>query len=220
MEGHAGADQLNTSAADDASPPGNLGRPPDDGADDTASPAAEPVSAVAEEAPSAGPSRLGGGWVRGICAALLVLTAGVGTGGYCALRSDNEIRAIARDNATAVAAAKDCVTATQVPDTAALPAAQRKILECATGAFAAQNAVYATMLEQAYQAADAHVQVAEMRTAVERDNPDGSVDLLVALRVKIDSIMEHGQLYGYRMRVKMARDAGQYKIANLDLVTK
>jgi len=60
-----------------------------------------------------GSSRLGRGWLIGITAALLVLAGGVGTGGYFALRSNQESQAIARHDAEAVAAAKDCVAATQ-----------------------------------------------------------------------------------------------------------
>src|ERR1700721_3794332 len=62
------------------------------------------------------PSRLGRGWLIGITAALLVLAGGVGTGGYFALRANQESQAIARHDVEAVQAAKDCVVATQAPD--------------------------------------------------------------------------------------------------------
>src|SRR5271156_803822 len=54
------------------------------------------------------PSRLGRGWLIGITAALLVLAGGVGTGGYFALRANQESQAIARHDVEAVQAAKDC----------------------------------------------------------------------------------------------------------------
>jgi Mce-associated membrane protein len=226
MEGHAGAGRLNSAADDSAESEagadqtstevtaGEVDRPPDTGAGDSA--AAEPESVV----PGRGPSRLGRGWVTGICAAVVLLAAGAAAGGYCALRSHQESQAIAGDNAAAVAAAKDCLAATQAPDTAALPDAQQKIVECSTGDFGAQAQLYSSMLAQAYQAADIHLQVSEMRAAVERDNDDGSIDLLMAMRVKVDNIGAQGQEVGYRLRVKMAREEGQYKIANLDQVAK
>ncbi len=62
-------------------------------------------------------SRLGRGWFVGIAAALVVLAGGVGAGGYLALRSHRDSQAIARRDAAAMEAAKDCVAATQAPDT-------------------------------------------------------------------------------------------------------
>ncbi|HET9875706.1 MAG TPA: hypothetical protein VFQ37_08060 [Mycobacterium sp.] len=230
MEGHAGASRLNPAAADDTLSP-ELGADQastgtnaeesaesDTGTDDFATqpPAGDQVSVIAER----GPSRLGPRWVIGICAAVVLLAAAVGTGGYFALRFHHDSEAIARDNAAAIAAAKDCVAATQAPDAAAVSAAQEKIIECATGDFGAQAALYSGMLAQVYQAANVHVQVSEMRAAVERDNDDGSVDLLVAMRIKVDNVEARGREFGYRLRVKMARDEGQYKIANLDQVAK
>ena len=82
-------------------------------------------------------------------------------------------------------AAKDCVAATQAPDTAAMAASQPKIIECATGDFGVQANLYSGMLVDAYQAANVKVQVSDMRAAVERHNDDGSVDVLVAVRVKV-----------------------------------
>ncbi|MGH3559305.1 MAG: hypothetical protein ACRDTK_17750 [Mycobacterium sp.] len=250
MEGDAGADQLNPTEADteltaealpetsaeDVSEAGvdSYAQPDADehaaaadealdvGAEDVAtnSPAAEPVSVVGEQGPSRGPSRLGRGWLIGICAVVVLLAAGTATGGYFALRSHHESQAVARDNAEAITAARDCVAATQAPDSSALPAAQRKIVECSTGNFGAQAALYSGMLVQAYQAANVRVQISDMRTAVERDNDDGSIDLLVALRIKVDNAEAQGREYGYRLRVKMAREDGQYKIAQLDQVAK
>ncbi|WP_343709964.1 hypothetical protein [Mycobacterium sp.] len=247
MEGDAGASQLNppgqagttttaealakTSAEDvaeaavdphaqpDADGAGSaaVDEPADLGAD---SPDGEPVPVAGEQVAKRGPSRLGRLGVMGVCAVLVLLAAGVAASGYFALRSHHESQAIARDDAAAIAAAKECVAATQAPDATAVAEAQRKIIECSTGDFGAQAALYSGMLAQAYQVANVHVQVSDMRAAVERNNKDGSVDLLVALRVKVDNVEAQGQEYGYRLRVKMAREDGQYKIAKLDQVGK
>jgi Mce-associated membrane protein len=157
--------------------------------------------------------------VASICAALLVLAAGAGVGGYLALRSHADSEAIARDDAAAMQAAKDCVAATHAPDTAAMTAAQTKIIECSTGDFGAQASMYSSVLVEAYQAANVKVQVSEMRAAVERHNEDGSVDVLVAVRVKVTNSETADQEQGYRLRVQMARDGGTYKIARLDQVS-
>ena len=100
--------------------------------------------------------------------------------------------------------AKDCVTATQAPDTAAMTASQAKIIECSTGDFGAQATLYSGMLVEAYQAANVKVQVSDMRAAVEKHNDDGSVDVLVAVRVKVTNSQAADQEQGYRLRVKMA----------------
>jgi Mce-associated membrane protein len=147
------------------------------------------------------------------------LAAGAGVGGYLALRSHADSEAIARDDAAAMQAAKDCVAATHAPDTAAMTAAQTKIIECSTGDFGAQASMYSSVLVEAYQAANVKVQVSDMRAAVERHNEDGSVDVLVAVRVKVTNSETADQEQGYRLRVQMARDEGTYKIARLDQVS-
>jgi len=53
---------------------------------------------------------------------------------------------------------------------------------------------------------------------VERHNDDGSVDVLVAVRVKVTNSEAADQEQGYRLRVQMVPDAGVYKIARLDQV--
>ncbi|ATA27372.1 putative transmembrane protein [Mycobacterium lepraemurium] len=53
---------------------------------------------------------------------------------------------------------------------------------------------------QAYQSANIHVQVSDVRAAVERNNPDGSIDILVVLRVKVASDQSQNES-GYRLRV-------------------
>ena len=165
------------------------------------------------------PPRLGRGWLLGICAALVVLAAGAAVGGYLALRHHDESEAIARAEVAAVQAAKDCVTATHAPDTAAMTAGQTKIIECSTGDFGAQAALYSGVLVDAYRAANVTVQVSDMRAAVERHNDDGSVDVLVAVRVKVTNSEAADQEQGYRLRVQMAPADGTYKIAKLDQVT-
>jgi Mce-associated membrane protein len=148
-----------------------------------------------------------------------LLAAGVGVGGYFALRSHHDSVAIARNDAAALAAAKDCVAATQAPDTAAMIASQSKIIDCSTGDFGVQAPLYSGVIAEAYQAANVTVAVSDMRAAVERHNADGSVDILVAVRVKVTNSAAADQEVGYRLRVKMASDDGKYRIARLDQVT-
>jgi Mce-associated membrane protein len=96
--------------------------------------------------------------------------------------------------------------------------AARRIIECSTGDFGAQAALYSGMLAEAYQAANVHVQVSDMRAAVERNNSDGSVDVLVALRTRVSNIEAQDREQGFRLRVTMSRADGQYKISKLDQV--
>jgi len=167
-----------------------------------------------------GPSRLGRGWVVGIAATLVLLAGGVGAGGYLALRSHLDSDATARRDAAAVEAAKDCVAATQAPDIAAMAASAQKIIECGAGAFRSQAILYSGLLVEAYQAADAHVQVSDLRAAVERNNADGSVEILVPLRVKVSNAESQNQEAGYRLRVTMVKDEGKYRISKLDQVAR
>jgi Mce-associated membrane protein len=147
-----------------------------------------------------------------------VVAAGVATAGYFALRAHDDSQAMARADSAAVAAAKDCVSATHAPDTAAMSASQQKIVECSTGDFGAQATLYSGMLVDAYQAANVQVQVSDMRAAVERHNDDGSINVLVAVRVKVSNSEAQGQEQGYRLRVQMSPVDGRYKIARLDQV--
>jgi Mce-associated membrane protein len=126
---------------------------------------------------------------------------------------------MARNDAAALKAAIDCVSATQAPDTNAMVASEQKIIDCGTDAFRSQALLYTSMLVQAYQAANIRVQVSDVRAAVERHNNDGSVEVLVAMRVKSSSDQAQGET-GYRLRVKMAVAEGQYRISKLDQVTK
>jgi Mce-associated membrane protein len=167
-----------------------------------------------------GTSRLGRGWFLGTAAALAVLASAVGAGGYFALRSHHDSQATARRDAAAVEAAKDCVGATQAPDIGAMASSAQKIVECGAGAFRSQAILYSGLLVDAYQAADAHVQVSDLRAAVERNNPDGSVDVLVPLRVKVSNAESQNQEAGYRLRVTMVLDEGKYRISKLDQVAR
>jgi Mce-associated membrane protein len=167
-----------------------------------------------------GPSRLGRRWVVGVAAAVVLLAGGVGYGGYRALRSHQDSQATAQRDAAAVEAAKDCVAATQAPDIAAMAASAQKIIECGAGAFRSQAILYSGLLVEAYQAADAHVQVSDLRAAVERNNADGSVEILVPLRVKVSNAESQNQEAGYRLRVTMVEDEGKYRISKLDQVAR
>lgn len=212
MEGDAGASQLNL--ADQQDP--HTTEPQAEAVTEIA----DPSSATDAEEAAARPSRLGRGWMAAIVAGLLVLAAAVGVGGYLALRAHQDSERIASDETEALAAAKDCVTATQAPDTQAMIAAQTKIIECSTGDFGAQAGLYSGMLLDAYQAANVQVKVSDLRAAVEKHNDDGSMDLLVAVRVLVTNSEKADEEQGYRLRVKMARaEDGNYKVARLDQVT-
>jgi Mce-associated membrane protein len=182
---------------------------------------AEQVTENGDAAVVAGrPSRLGRRWLIGIAAALVLLSLGVAAGGYFALRANQESQTIARHDAQAVQIAKDCVAATQAPDPAAMAAGVQKIIDCSTGDFRSQAILYSSLFVEAYQAGDVHVQVSDMRAAPERNNPDGSVDVLVAFRIKTSNSQTQNREVGYRLRVNMALSEGQYRIAKLDQVAK
>ncbi len=165
-------------------------------------------------------SRLGRGWLVGIAAALVVLAGGVGAGGAWALIQHHDSVITARHDAAAVEAAKTCVAATQAPDTATMAASAQKIIECGAGAFRSQAILYSSLLVEAYQAANAHVEVSDLRAAVERNNADGSIEVLVPMRVKVTNSETQNQEAGYRLRVTMVSDDGQYRISKLDQVAR
>ena len=221
MEGDAGSGQLNpTPPADDADESVNQ-TPAETSVDDAEPGEVQEAAPEAETEQASSPrSRLSGRWLAGVCAVLLVAAVAVGAGGYFALRAHQKSVATAQAEAAALAAAKDCVTATQAPDASAMEASQRKIIECATGGFGAQATLYSGLLVDAYQAAKVQVQVSDMRAAVERHNDDGSMDVLVAMRVKVSNTEAQGQEQGYRLRVKMVPDNGTFKIADLAQVSK
>jgi Mce-associated membrane protein len=186
----------------------------------TESAESEATEETAAPAVERGPSRLGLAWAACIAVALVLFAGGVGAGGYFALRAHQQSQALARNTAAALEAAKICVAATQAPDTSAMAASEQKIIDCGTDVYRSQALLYTSMLVQAYQAANVHVQVSDERAAVERVNCDGSIDVLVALRVKVSNDQAKDQESGYRLRVTMAPADGQYKIAKLDQVTK
>jgi Mce-associated membrane protein len=229
-ESEIGADQIDTAdEADQTSSETTAEGPAETNAEDVSEAGVDEVTETnAEDLSEAGtppvvegnPSRLGRGWLIGITAALLVLAVGVGAGGYLALRSNHESQAIARHDVEAVAAARDCVAATQAPDANAMAAGAQKIIDCSTGDFRGQAVLYSSLFVQAYQAANVRVQVSDMRAAAERRNADGSVDVLVAFRVAVSNTETQNREIGYRLRVKMAPAEGQYRIAKVDQVAK
>ncbi len=217
-DGAAAAAEVTTEAAAETTEPTEESEA---AAEESSESEAVEESDVAEEPDvERGPSRLGLGWAVGIAAALVLFAGGVGAGGYLALRAHQESQTLARHNAAALEAAKVCVAATQAPDTNAMAASEQKIIDCGTDVYRSQALLYTSMLVQAYQAANVHVQVSDERAAVERNDSDGAVIVLVALRVKVSSDQAQNQETGYRLRVKMEPVEGQYKIARLDQVTK
>jgi Mce-associated membrane protein len=229
MEGDAGSRQLNPTDAEDApdssvavSEQGQTSQ--EQQATEETNPDAEPSEGVEElgvvaDGVDRRPPRLGRGWVAGICAALVALTVAAVAGGILLIRDNRGIEEVSRNDAAALQAAKDCVSALQAPDTTAMSAAQIKIMECSTGAFGAQASTFGGILVEAYQAANVKVAVSDMRAAVERHDPNGSVDVLVAVRVKVTNSDVADQESGYRLRVTMTPDQGKYKIDKMEQVT-
>jgi Mce-associated membrane protein len=235
MEGDAGTRQLNPTDAQDT-PDHSVAvseqeqtehedrdNPAAEVAADTA-PDAEPSEGVDESDQAHGavnrrPSRLGRGAMAAICTVLVALTIAAVVGGILLIRDNRGIQETARNDAAALQAAKECVTALQAPDTAAMSAAQMKIMECSTGAFAAQASTFGGILVEAYQAANVKVQVSDMRAAVERHDPNGSIDVLVAVRTKVTNSAAADQESGYRLRLTMTEDQGRYRIDKMEQVT-
>jgi Mce-associated membrane protein len=206
MEGHAGTSRLNSTETDESTDDVVIDAPEDSAPE-------EPETSTTRE------SRLSRGWFVAIFAGLLVLAIGGGVGGYLVLRVNHENTAAAHGEEQAVAAAKDCVAATNAPDAAAMAASVQKIIDCSTGDFGAYAKMMAPMMVEAYQAANVKVQVTDMRAAAERHNDDGSIDVLVAFRFKVPSNPDtQNQETGLRLRAKMAPEDGRYKIAKLDPV--
>jgi Mce-associated membrane protein len=221
MEGDAGTSQLN--------PISDSAEPDERSREEATSPDEPEESAVeleVENDSAAEPvddgrraERFGRGWFIGIVAALAAVAVAVGVGGFFAMRAQSTDRTMAAEDAMALDRAKECVAATQAPDIAAMTASQSKIIECSTGQFAVQANLFAGMLVDAYQAAQAAVKVAELRAAVEKHNDDGSVDVLVAMRILVTNSQAADQAVGYRLRVTMAPEDGTYRISSLDQVT-
>jgi Mce-associated membrane protein len=208
MEGDAGTSRLNPTDADDSTDETDL-----------VSEAPADAAPEAEVASEDRPSRLSRGWFVAMFVVLLLVAAGVATGGYLALHAHNDNVAAARAEDQAVVAAKDCVSATNAPDPAAMAASVQKILDCSTGDFGAYAKVMAPMMVEAYQAANVKVDVTDMRAAAERHNDDGSIDVLVAFRFRTPSNPDtQNQEIGLRLRAKMTPEDERYKIAKLDPV--
>lgn len=210
MEGDAGSGQLTPT-------------PPLE-ADETVA-AVDPDTGISDrvaEAGAGGPdSRLATKrWVTGIIAAVLTGTAVLAGAGVLAVIGHRQNAAAANDDVLAVAAAKDCITATQAPDVKAMKDSQRKIIDCATENYVAQANLYSGLLAEAYQAVNAQVKIVDMRAAPEKHNADGSIDVLVATRVSMSNIQQQDQELSYRLRVRMMRSDGTYKIDNIEPVSK
>ena len=217
MEGDAGASRLTPHDPDDSLESEDVTDPEitDPDAEDSAEPANVEASADARSS-----SRLGRGWLVGIVGVLVLLAGGIGAGGYLALRSHQESRATERHDAAAVAAAKDCVTATQAPDTAAMAASAQKIIECGAGAWRSEAIFFSGVLIEAYQASNAHVQVSNLLAAVERHNANGSIEILVPLRLQVSNSESQDKEAGFRLRVTMVPEEGKYLISKLEQVAR
>ncbi|MFV8318313.1 MULTISPECIES: Mce protein [unclassified Mycobacterium] len=208
QESEAGADPTDAEVTDEDSQESEAGADPSS------------LETAGEPAVERGKSRVGRAWVVGIAAVLLIMAGAIAGGGYYALRSHQDIAALQRNDAAALSVAKDCVAATQAPDISSMAASEQKIVDCGTDQYRTQALLYSSMLVQAYQAANVHLKVSDMRAAVERNNPDGSVDVLIALRINVSNDQQQNQETGYRLRVRMAPTEGTYKISKLDQVTK
>jgi len=227
MEGDAGSGQLDPTPANQVPPDGDDAEridaeeplnpaPTDDDAEnrDAEQPVGDAEQPVPQATPDPDPR------IRRAVVALFAASAVVAAGGGLALWADISSASAARAETAALAAAEECVAATQAPDAKAMTASATKIVECSTGDFAMQAQLYSGLLVDAYRTANAQVEVSQMRTAVERHNPDGSMDILVAMRVKLTNTEKQGEEQGYRLRVRMAPEDGTYKVARMDQVSQ
>ena len=171
--------------------------------------------------PDAPASRLAGGrWLTGVCAAIGAATLTLIVVGVLALIGHRGTAAADRGEGVAVAAAKDCIAATQAPDVKAMAASQRKIIDCATENYRPQANLYSGILADAYEAVKAQVKVTDLRAAAEKHNADGSIDVLVATRVSMSNTDQQGQEVSYRLRVRMVPVGDTYKIDSIEPVSK
>jgi len=159
-------------------------------------------------------------WLTGVVAAVAVGALLLSGAGVLALLGHRTNAAAADGEVLAVAAAKDCITATQAPDLAAMMDSQRKIVECATENYAPQANLYSGLLADAYETVNAQVKIVQMRAAAERHNGDGSIDVLVATRVSMSNVQQQDQELSYRLRVRMLPEGGVYKIDDIEPVSK
>lgn len=159
-------------------------------------------------------------WPIAIAAVLLLLAGAAAAGGHWARQAHQMSVALDAAHVAALAAAKDCVAATQPPNAAAVPAAQQKLGECSTGNFGDQSTWYGEVLLQAYQAVDVRVRIPEMHAAIERHNDDGSIEALVVFRATVSQTGMADRENSYRVRVTMVPVNGQFRVAELDQVAK
>jgi Mce-associated membrane protein len=223
MEGDAGSGQLTPTPPLEADerPDSDLSGHVDDAGTD-GSPASA-VSDAADSARDAAPvsdSRLSGRRLNWVIAAVALSALLITAAGVVALIGHRRSAAAANGEAMAVAAAKDCITATQAPDVKVMAESQRRIVECSSENFAAQANLYSGLLFDAYQTVNAQVKVTDMRAAAEKHNPDGSIDVLVATRVAMSNSQQKDQELSYRLRVRMVPSGGTYKIDNIEPVSK
>ncbi|TQR84324.1 Mce protein [Mycobacterium hodleri] len=212
MEANAGTGGLSTLTVDDTSTA--------KGSPDPVEPSSGDATETSIEIDGSRTARTSPRWPTMIAAVLLLLAAGAAAGGYYVRQAHQKSEAHGAAATAALAAAEDCVAATQPPNAAALPAAQQKLSECSTGTFGDQSTWYGEVLAQAYQAVDVRVQVPEMHAGVERDNDDGSIQVLVVFRATVSQTGMADRENSYRVRVKMVPVGGQFKVAELDQVAK
>ncbi len=180
---------------------------------------AEDGAAVSESTVPA--SRLAAGrWLTGVCAVIGIAALLLTAVGVLALVSHRGTASAVRGEDLAVAAAKDCITATQAPDVKAMAESQRKIIDCATENYAPQANLYSGILADAYETVKAQVKITDLRAAAEKHNTDGSIDVLVATRVAMSNLDEQGQEVSYRLRVRMVPVGDTYKIDSIEPVSK
>ena len=201
MEGDAGSGQLTPT------PPVTADETP------------EPDSALDESA-SGVPASQQARWLTRVCAAIAVAALALTVAGVLALLGHHKTTAAINGEAVAVAAAKDCIAATQAPDVKAMKESQRKIIDCATENYAPQANLYSGILTDAYEATQAQVKITNIRAAAEKHNPDGSIDVLVATRVAMSNVDQQAQEISYRLRVRMVPSGGTYKIDSIAPVSK
>ena len=159
-------------------------------------------------------------WLPATTIGVATLAVVAAAAGYLAMRDNHLSAAADRSEAKAIAAAKDCVLATQPRDSSALQISRETLTDCATGDFGSQVGWYTELLTQAYQATDVKVKVEDLHAVAERSNPDASVIALVAFRAVISQSGVPDRTNSYRVRVKMVPEAGRYKVAQLEQVAK
>ncbi len=159
-------------------------------------------------------------WLPATTVGVAILAVIAAAAGYLAMRDHHVSQAADRAEAKAVAAARDCVLATQPQDSSALQISREKLTDCATGDFGSQVGWYTELLAQAYQATSVKVKVEDLHAGAERSNPDASVIALIAFRAVISQAGVPDRTNSYRVRVKMVPEAGRYKVAQLEQVAK